>query len=224
MPKPGWIVCVLVVLGASLAQEWQEEFNLAGRALGPTGKSAYFTLMPGYQIVLADKSTTLTFTVLNQTRTIGGVVTRVVEEKEVSDGAVAEVARNFLAIDAKTGDLFHFGEEVDTYENGKVVSHDGSWMAFQKGGKPGMLLPGSPKVGMKFYQELVPGVIMDRAEVVSLSKTIKTPAGQFKDCLLTEGSSKLDKSAVEFRWYAPGIGLVQFETLKLVRYGFLPKP
>lgn len=211
-------------IGAALTQNWQEEFDLTSRKLSHTGKSSYFVLMPGYQIVLADKSTTLTFTVLNETKTIGRVVTRVVEEKEVSDGEVAEVARNFYAIDPQTGDVFHFGEAVDAYENGKIVGHDGSWLASQKGGKPGMLLPGKPKVGMKFYQEMVPGVIMDRAEVVSLSKTIKTPAGQFKNCLLTEGSSKLDPSAVEFRWYAPGIGLAQFETLKLVRYGFVSKP
>ncbi len=204
-------------------QDYKEEFNIAARKLSPTGESRYFILMPGYQVVLADKSTTLTFKVLNQTKLIGKVETRVVEEKEVVDGEVTEVARNFLAIDPQTGDVFHFGEEVDAYEKGKIVSHDGSWLAYKNGAKPGLLMPGNPKIGMKYYQEIAPGVVMDRAEVISVSRTVRTPAGEFRNCLLTEGSSKLDPNAVEFRFYAPGIGLVQFESLKLVRYGYLPR-
>jgi hypothetical protein len=203
-----------------LSQDFQENFNLDRRKLGPTGKSKYFVLMPGYQVVLADKSTTLSFTVLNQTKTVGRIVTRVVEEKEVSDGKVIEVARNFYAIDTATGDVFHFGEEVDAYENGKIVSHEGSWLAYKNGARPGLLMPGNPRVGMKYYQEIVPGVVMDRAEVLSLSKTVRTPAGEFRNCLQTEGTSKLDPNAVEFRIFAPGVGLVQFESLKLIRYGF----
>lgn len=221
MQKSKLILIALLALGSVvLSQDFQENFNLAGRKLSHTGKSKYFVLMPGFEIVLASKDTKLTITVLNQTQTIGGVVTRVVEEKEEQEGKLAEVAKDFYAIDPATGDVFIFGEAVDTYENGKIVDHTGTWMAYKNGGKPGLAMPGNPKVGMRYYQEVSPGIVMDRAEVISLSKTVKTAAGEFRNCLQTEGSSKLDLSAVEFRIFAPRVGLVQFESLKLIRYGY----
>ncbi len=212
----------LLALGmGALAQDYQEEFNLDSRKLSDTGESKYFILKPGFQIVLASKDTTLTITVLAETRKIGAFMTRAVEEREVQDGELGEVARDFYAIDPATGDVFVFGEEVDTYEKGKIVNHDGTWVAYKNGGKPGLAMPGNPKVGMKYYQEVSPGIVMDRAEVISVSKTLKTQAAEFKNCMQTEGSSKLDPSAVEFRIFAPGVGLVQFESLRLVRYGYV---
>ena len=206
--------------GQSVAlDDWQEEFNLSSRKLSDTGEAKYFVLTPGFQIVLANSDTTLTFTVLNETKTINNISTRVVEEKEEQEGQVTEVARNYYAMDSSTGDVFHFGEDVDAYEKGKITGHAGSWLAYKNGSKPGLAMPGSPKVGMKYYQEIAPGVVMDRAEVVSVSENFSSKAGQFKDCLKTKGTSKIQASALEYRLYAPKIGLAQFEDMKLVRYG-----
>ena len=44
------------------------------------------------------------------------------------------------------------------------------------------MIPGQPKVGDKFYQEIAPKVAMDRVEVVSTDETVKTPAGTFQHC------------------------------------------
>jgi hypothetical protein len=77
---------------------FQEEFNLAGRRLAATGESRYWILRPGYQAVFASDDTTLTVRLLDETREVAGVVTRVVEEREVKDGQLHEVARNFYAI------------------------------------------------------------------------------------------------------------------------------
>ena len=83
-----------------------------------------------------------------------------------------------------------------------------------------MIMSGSPKVGMKYYQELAPRVAMDRAEVLSVSDTYKTPAGEFTNCLVTRESSKID-AAVEQKTYAPGIGLIQDQGMKLVRFAYV---
>lgn len=213
------LLAVPLLWASASPQGWQEEFSIAGRTLSTTGRSKYFVLVPGYQLTLADEETTLTFRVLNETRKIGNVVTRVVEEKEVVGGAVTEIARDFYAMDQKTGDVFHFGEDVDAYEQGKIVNHTGSWMAYKNGARPGLLVPGKPSVGMRYYQELAPGVATDRAEVTSLTGTLNTPAGQFGNCLVVRASSKDHPTEFSGRTYAPNIGLAQFESLKLTGYG-----
>lgn len=215
-----WLVGLMaLLLTYVLAQDFQEEFNLSARKLGPTGESRYFILMPGFQIVLAAGNTKLTITVLNETKEIGGVATRVVEEREEVGGELAEISRNFYAIDPATKDVFYFGEEVNFYKDGKVVDHKGAWLAYQDRNRPGLIMPGAPKVGMKYYQEIAPGVAMDRAEVVSLSETLATPAGQLANCLLSKEASALEP-VTEFKTYAPGIGLVQDQALRLVSYGY----
>jgi hypothetical protein len=66
-----------------------------------------------------------------------------------------------------------------------------------------------------------------RAEVVSVSETFSTPAGEFRNCLRTKESTKLKTllffSPTEYKTYAPGIGLIQDQDMKLVRHGFLER-
>jgi hypothetical protein len=143
-----------------------------------------------------------------------------VEEREWKKGRLKEVSRNFLAICAATGDVFYFGEDVDIYRDGKVASHAGAWRAGEKDAKAGLLMPGRPRVGMRYYQEIAPGEAMDRAEVMRLDEPLETPAGSFPRCLRTTEGSALDPLEKDDKVYAPGIGLVKDEDLLLTRYGF----
>jgi hypothetical protein len=201
---------------ASRHQAWQEDFELSSRKLESTGESRYFILRPGFQLVLASATGNLTITVLKETKEIGGVTTRVIEEREEQAGTLVEVSRNFFAMDPQTGDAFYFGEEVDTYSNGELTGHGGSWLAYDGENRPGLIMPGSPEVGMKYYQESAPGVAADRARIVSLSETMSTRAGDFENCLLTQESSPVEPGAIEYKTYCPGVGLVQDEGLTLV--------
>jgi hypothetical protein len=207
------------------ASDYQREFALSRCTMTSTGRSPYFVLEPGHQLVLQDKNTKLEITVLDETKVVDGVSTRVVEEREWKDGALYEIARNYFAICAETKDVFYFGEDVDFYEGGKVVKHDGSWLAGVNGNKPGLIMPAEPKVGMRYYQEVAPGIAMDRAEIVSVGETCKTPAGTFPNCLKVRERSDIDFWsslmfwAVEYKMHAPGIGLVQDEDLVLTKYG-----
>jgi hypothetical protein len=201
-------------------QNWQEEFNIADRKLTPTGESTYFILIPGFQLVLASQKAKLTITVLDETRQINGITTRVIEESEEEGGELTEISRNFVAMDQETGDVFYFGEEVDMYARGEIVGHSGAWLAYDNGNQPGLIMPGTPQVGMKYYQELARQIAMDRAEVIGISETFKTPAGEFGNCLVTEESSVIE-SAKERKTYAPGIGLIQDESLRLVSHGYV---
>ena len=200
---------------------WQQEFDLARCTLASTGRNRYFVLEPGFQLVLEGGTTRVQITVLDETRRVAGVETRVVEEREWKGGQLHEVSRNYFALCQQTGGVFYFGEDVDYYENGRVVRHDGAWLAGTGGNRAGLIMPGAPRVGMRYYQEVAPGVAMDRAEIVSLNETCETPAGRFSDCLKVKEDTPLEAGAGEYKYHAPGVGLVQDEDLRLTRYGFV---
>jgi hypothetical protein len=206
---------------AGAAEEWQSDFNVMQRSLADTGEATYFVLMPGFQLVLESGSERVTITVLDETRVIGGVTTRVVEERAEMHGELHEIATNFVAMDPETGDVFYFGEEVDYYQDGEVVSHEGAWLAFDDGSLPGLLMPGSPVVGMKYYQEVAPGLAEDRAEVISTTETVSVPAGVFANSLRTREENPLEPGAIEEKLYAPGVGFIQEGSLRLVSYGYV---
>ena len=107
---------------------WQAEFGLSERNLVPTGRNQYFILEPGFRLVLEGKTgffgmnyEELAITVLAETKTVNGIITRVVEEREWKNGELIEVSRNFFAIDERTMDIFYFGEDVNMYKDEKLV-------------------------------------------------------------------------------------------------------
>lgn len=207
---------------------WQNEFNLAGRNLVPTGKNDFFILEPGFQLVLEgyfgiDKSIyeKLIITVLDETKEVDGVITRVVEEREWRNDDLYEVSRNFYAIDQETNDVFYFGEEVNFYQNNKIINHMGAWLAGVDDAQAGLIMPGNPEVGMKYYQEVARGVAMDRAEIIKLDEELETPADTFYECLKTREGTALNLKEKEYKTYAAGIGLIQDQNLLLTSYGYI---
>ncbi len=205
-----------LVLLTLLAQTWQTAFAVDTSTLATRGRSAYFVLEPGFQSTFTSAGGRLVITVLDATEVVGGVTTRVVEEREWKGADLVEVSRNYFAMDPKTGDVYYFGEDVDAYKHGKVVNHDGSWRHGTNGATFGLMMPGTPAAGMKFYQEQARGVAMDRAEIVSVTETLTTPAGAFDRCVRTRETTPLEPLARETKIYAPGVGLVQDGDMKLV--------
>jgi hypothetical protein len=204
-------------------QGFKDTFDVKRGNFVSTERSDYFVLEPGYEQVFEGndkgKPARLVITVLNETKTIDGVETRVVEERESLDGKLIEVSRNYFAIDRTTGDAYYFGEDVDEYEDGKVSGHGGSWHSGEHGAHYGLFMPAAPKVGQKFYQELAPKVAMDRVEIVSTSEAVTVPAGRFEKCLKTDETTPLEPGVVEHKLYGPQVGLLQDGALKLVKHG-----
>jgi hypothetical protein len=189
-----------------------------------TGRNAYFVLEPGYQLILegvdGKDSMRLVITVLNEIKKIGGAETRVVEENESVNGKTIEISRNYFAFCRENSSIYYFGEEVDIYKNEKIVNHDGAWTATGNN-KPGVLIPGLILLGARYYQEIAPGVAMDRAEIISITEKLTTPAGSFTDVLKTEETTPLEPKSKDYKLYAPGIGLIKDGGLLLVKYGFM---
>jgi hypothetical protein len=166
----------------------------------------------------------LVITVLDVTKVVDGVETRVVEERETKGGALVEVSRNYFAISKRTNSVFYFGEEVDIYRSGQIVNHEGAWLSGVKGARFGLIMPGQILLRARYYQEIAPDVAMDRAEIVSMSETLTTKAGAFQDCLKTEETTPLEPGEKEYKLYAVGVGLLQDGRVKLVKYGQVKTP
>src|SRR6185436_13486213 len=209
------------------AKTFTDSFPVEAADWASTGRNPYWILEPGYFQILEGKEegkdVKITITVLNETRKIDGVETRVVEEKLFENGQIVEVARDYFAFSKKTASVYYFGEDVDNYKDGKVDNHAGSWISGEKGAKYGLQMPGIILLGARYHQEIAPGVGMDRAEIVGLNETVETPLGKYTGCLKTEETSPLEPTVREFKLYAPGIGLVQEGGAKLVKFGTLTK-
>lgn len=102
-----------------------------------------------------------------------------------------------------------------------IVDHSGSWLAGVNGARPGLVMPGIVLLGSRYFQEVAPDVAMDQAEFVAMDQVVITPAGTFSKCVKSAETTPLEPKALEFKLYAPDIGLVQDDTLLLVQYGFV---
>lgn len=193
-----------------------EDISVCDPAMGTFSTvidNEYFPLPVGHQLTLVDPGNTekVQITVLSQTQVIAGVETRVVEEREWSDGELAEVSRNYF-VQAKNGAVCYFGEEVDDYKKGAIVGHGGAWKAGEGANKPGIIMPALPEVGQSYQQEIAPGVAMDSATHIQIEDSFETDAGVFNDVLL------VDENPSSTKRYAPGVGLIYDDGMELTDY------
>lgn len=184
----------------------------------------YWSLEPGWQVVLEgeedDEVVTVAITVLDETEVVNGIRCRVVEEREWIDDELYEVSRNFFAFCHRTNDMYYFGEDVDFYEDGEIVNHDGAWRAGEDGATAGIILPGTALVGARFHQEFAADVAEDRAEILDIT-TVEMDGVTYDNVLILAESSPLDGPCdVSEKWFAPGIGMIRDEELMLVDAGF----
>jgi len=196
-------------------EPFRSDFRVDKSKLQSTGSNLFFPLQPGMVSTFRDGDELLTITVLEETRTVDGVVTRVVEEREETPAGLKEISRNFFACDPQSGDVYYFGEEVDLYRNGNLVGHEGVWKSGENGARFGLMMPGVLSLGDRFYQERAPGVAMDRCEVVGVAEQIHTPVGSFKNAVKMFETTPLERGS-SAKIYAPEIGLVKDGGMELV--------
>ena len=243
--KQGWILALAIAMAVvipkiALAEEhdveFTDEFPIESCVFRTVGKNPYVILKPGRQAYLnnaqcvaeaeCDEFEEVWITVLPETHHITMEVdgndrtikTRVVEEIEIVDGELTEISRNFMAECKGTGDVYYFGEEVDIYEDGEIVSHDGAWEAGVDDAMPGIIMPGGAfLLGARYFQEVAPEVAMDRGEHVDMGLEIEVPAGNFESCVEVEDTNALEPDAEgDAKVYCPGTGIVMDEDLVLV--------
>ena len=138
-------------------------------------------------------------------------------ENEKADGELKEISRNYFATCLPWRDVYYFGEDVDIYEDGEIVSHEGAWLAGRFGAQPGIIMPDSGfLLGQRYYQEIAPGVALDRAEHVDTDLEIDLQAGNFEDCIEVTETTPLEPGSESIKFYCPGVGLVIDGDLKAI--------
>ena len=150
--------------------KFTDSFDLENCTFSSTGSNPYFILKPGYRLVYMGtdegKDVNLTATVFNETKVVGGIETRILEERAANSktGELYEVSRNYFAICNETNSAFYFGEDGDWYKNGNIVNHTGTWHHGINNAKAGLIMPGIGLLGSRYHQETAPDVAIDRAE------------------------------------------------------------
>ncbi len=197
--------------------------------LRPRGKNDYFLrLKPGCWLLLegeeeGDDEELVTLTVLIEVlpgkKVVDGVKCAIVRETEWEDDELVEISWNYFAICKHCKDVFYFGERVNDYEDGEIVGHGGEWLAGVDGAQAGVIMPGCPLIGSRYYQEVAPGIAEDRAEHLDNETTIETDYGTFENCLYTVETTPLDPEEESFKAYARGVGLILDDVITLVDYG-----
>jgi hypothetical protein len=150
-------------------------------------------------------------TVTHDTRKVMGVECVVVENKEWEGDMLIERTYGWFAQDDK-GTVWYFGEDTKEYENGEVVSTEGSWEAGVDGAQPGVVMLGDPRPGDSYRQEYYRGEAEDVGRVVAVDESVTVPQGAFDKVLVTEDWTPLEPKLLENKFYAPGVGVV-FERL-----------
>jgi hypothetical protein len=146
-------------------------------------------------------------TVTDRTKTILGIDATVVHDVVSEDGQLIEDTYDWYGQD-KAGNIWYLGEDTKEYEDGKVVSTEGSWEAGVDGAQAGILVPGNPEVGMAYRQEYYAGEAEDNGEILSLDEQVEVPFGSFEQVLMTKDTTPLEPKVLEHKFYAKGVGPV----------------
>jgi hypothetical protein len=150
--------------------------------------------------------------VTHETRSILGVACVVVADSVKVNGELVEATLDWYAQD-KDGNVWYFGENSKEYENGVVVSTEGSWLAGVDGAEPGYVMLANPDVGHSYRQEYYRGEAEDMAQVLGLDESITVPYGSFQDCLETKEWTPLEPGVSEHKYYAAGVGMLSAQSV-----------
>jgi hypothetical protein len=172
----------------------------------------YMPLKPGttfvYRGETEDGVERITVTVTDETETILGVKCTVVRDVARLDGEVIEDTLDWFAQD-KQGNVWYFGEISKNFEDGDLVSLDGSWRAGVDGALPGIIMKADPQVGDVYRQEFFLGEAEDIGKVVRLDGSASVPAAQCNgNCLVTKDYTPLEPDVDERKFYKRGLGLI----------------
>jgi hypothetical protein len=155
--------------------------------------------------------------VLADTKTVGGVECAVYAEEEHEQGELSEISYNYFAQD-EAGNVWYFGEDVDDYEDGKVVGHGGAWLVGSNAAEPCLFMPARLDLGFEFKRENSPPAAEEFDAVEAIDAALSVPAGKFEGVLVVKEADRRGRWK-ERKYYARGVGIIsENEDLNLVSY------
>jgi len=171
----------------------------------------YLPLKPGarwvYEGVEDGETERIEVVVTDERREVMGISATVVRDTVFADDELIEDTLDWFAQD-RDGNVWYLGEDSKEFEDGEVVSTQGSWEAGVDGALPGILMLAQPEVGDAYRQEYYEGEAEDLGEVVEIGASETTPAGDFDDIVVIREWNPLEPEVVEDKYHAPGVGVV----------------
>lgn len=178
----------------------------------------WFPLVPGRQFILDGQSNLgagllphrVILTVTSLTKTLSGVKTVVVWDRDYNNGVLEEAELAFFAQD-KDGSVWTLGEYPEEYQDGAFVGAPSTWIVGVANAEAGILVPGQPVVGTKFLQGFAPDInFLDCASVFEMGASTCVPFNCYENVLVVDESSPLDVgSGHQRKYYAAGVGNVR---------------
>ena len=196
-----------------------------------------FPLVPGTEftyhgtIVEGGKAKphSVTFTVSDMFKTVGGVRVVVAWDRDFLGGKLQEQELALFAQDDQ-GNVWNFGEYPEEYENGKFTGAPSTWIRGVGGAYGGIHMLSHPRPGMKYREGRVPAIGFDDVSVIARTGQVNcVPAGCYHQVLVVDETSPNDPtSGHQIKYYARGTGLIrvgarggdsqEFLTLSAVRH------
>lgn len=199
-----------------------KDWSLKAEQIVPHGVNPlYYPITPGHKHALErpdhpDGKYRKETVVLNTTedfdvRGIGKFKTAVVQEEEYLDGVLSERTISWIALDKATNNVHSFGEVSWEIQDGKP-SFTGTWRAGDPDGdgvaEPGLLMPGTFKVGERFIFAGGRSTTYGGAENMEEGLEVTVPAGRFKGCVRIREQGLIDLKDINDKIWCPEVGLV----------------
>jgi hypothetical protein len=184
----------------------------------------FFPLTKGKTLIYTSQTEggleTIIVEMLDQTRDVAGVTCAVVRDRVFLDEELIEDTHDWYAQD-DAGNVWYMGEEVINYEyddDGELIetNNDGAWETGLDVAEIGYIAEAGPQVkatptiGDSFHQEYYEGEAEDMALVEATDVTVTLADGTvYTGCLKTKEWNPLEEDSVEYKYYAPGIGMIK---------------
>lgn len=168
------------------------------------------------------------FTVTDLTKVVNGVRTVVGWDRDYTDGKLEEAEIIFLAQD-KDGNVWHFGQVVEVYDDEGAYMGTSAWLAGIDGAREGIMMKAMPQKGALPNSEgFAPPPFFwdDHARVYEVGQKTCVLAGCYDNVLVMDEFEPGKPGAHQLKYYAPGVGNVRVgfmgndaeqETMELAR-------
>ncbi len=196
------------------------DFEAAGFTNPTDIDNTYLPLIPGtthtYEKETEDGVETIVTEVLNTTRVVDGVECVVFRDRVYLEGLLIEDTHDWFAQD-DDGNVWYMGEDVTNYEyddddNLIGTDNEGAWEAGVDDALPGIIMLADPEARVSYYQEYYEDEAEDMGMVVAIGVTVELENGTtYEDCLQILDWNPLEPDGLEYKYYAPDVGLVKEE-------------
>ena len=199
---------------AAFAEPVLPNFGSAVFVPGAPVNHTYFPLIdPGTRVFVGGNER-FELTNLGTGPTIMGVTTTTQRDRAFENGRLIEDTFDYYAQDTR-GNVWYMGEDVTEFiydANGRLINttHESAWRAGVHNAKPGFIMPADPTVGFSYFQEFSPvDEAIDQAKIFARGLTVSARIATYMNVLKILETNPLEPNAPEFKFYAPGVGLIR---------------